>query len=131
MTITTNIKVILEWEVLYLVTFGFIGCFRVIDRHETWDTDGHHLAILPDRAGLQDIVFFGPSDWYGVLRALAILMPCLGEKISYNAGLIIMASWVVRRPHLKWYLEHQLMNDIVINMCISICECTMVQLIGR
>jgi hypothetical protein len=23
------------------------------------------------------------------------------------------------------------MNDIVINMCISICECTMVQLIGR
>jgi hypothetical protein len=28
----------------------------------------------------------------------------LGEKISYNAGLIIMASWVVRRPPLKWYL---------------------------
>ena len=56
-------------------------------------------------------------------------MPCLGERMSYNAGLIVMAYWVVRRPHLKRYDgAPPPMNHIEINMYIGH---TRVQLIGR
>jgi hypothetical protein len=90
--------------VLYQVIFSII---RVIDRYGTWVNPGHLLGILLDRDGRQDILLFGPSDRYAVLRALAILMPCLGETIGYIVGLIIQASWVVIRHHLKGMMEHQ------------------------
>ena len=56
----------------------------LVDRNEVLDAPGHLLAITPDSAGPEDILFLGPSDWYGILRALAVLMPCLGDEASCN-----------------------------------------------
>ena len=88
-------------DILYLVATRHTGLDRVIDRNEFWDAPGHLLAISPNGTGPQDILLLDPSNWYGVLRALAILMPCLGDWTGQNFGVIMQAFRVVRRPHLK------------------------------
>jgi len=77
------------------------GLDRVIDRNEFRDAPGHLLAISPNGTGPQHILLLDPSNWYGVLRALAILMPCLGDWAGRHFGVIMQAFRVVRRPHLK------------------------------
>ena len=79
----------------------YIGCVSVIGWIEVWDAPRHLLAKPPNRIGPQDILLLGPSDWYGVLRARAILMPYLSDCMGCDVGVMMHASWVVRRPHLK------------------------------
>jgi hypothetical protein len=87
---------------LYLVAAQrYIGCCRVIDKTEVWNYPWSLLAITPSGTGPEDILLLGPSDWYGALRALAIFMPCLGYWMGWNVRVVIHASWVVRRLHLK------------------------------
>lgn len=87
-------------KVSYQVAFQNIRCIRVLDRYEIRVNPSH----LSDRDGPEVMLLFRPSDWNGVLGALSILMPCLGETIGYIViGLAIYVSWVVRRPHLKGY----------------------------
>ena len=89
-------------DILYLVATRHTGLDRVIDRNEFRDAPGHLLAISPNGTGPQHILLLDPSNWYGVLRALAILMPCLGDwAAGRNFGVIMQAFRVVRRPHLK------------------------------
>jgi hypothetical protein len=64
---------------LYLVARRYIEVIRVIDGEEAWDAPWTLLPIPLDRARPQHILLFGPSDRYGVWRALAIFMPCLGD----------------------------------------------------
>jgi hypothetical protein len=59
------------------------------------------LSIQIDRASPQDILLFYPSDWYGVVRALSILVPCLGYCMRCNVGVTILTFRMVRRLHLK------------------------------
>lgn len=88
---------------LYLVA-TLIEHVRV-DRHGVRGAAVPLLAIPSHRACSQDVLLLGPPDRYRVLRALAILMPQLGDDLGLllgcDLGLIIQAFWVVRRPHLK------------------------------
>lgn len=56
------------------------------------------LAIPVERAGPKDILLLCPSDWYGVFRALSILVPCLGDWMRCSVGVTIR---MVKRLHLK------------------------------
>ena len=76
-------------DILYLVATRHTGLDRVIDRNEFRDAPGHLLAISPNGTGPQHILLLDPSNWYGVLRALAILMPCLGDWIGGNVVVLI------------------------------------------
>lgn len=53
-----------------------------VNRHGVRGTPVLLLAIPPDGAGPQDVLLLGPPDRYRVLRALAILMPYLGDCLG-------------------------------------------------
>jgi hypothetical protein len=70
-------------------------------RVNIWYALGSLLSIQIDRASPQDILLFYPSDWYGVVRALSILVPCLGYCMRCSVGVTIVTFRMVRRLHLK------------------------------
>jgi len=96
------------------------GLDRVIDRNEFWDAAGHLLAISPNGIGPQDILLLDPSDWYGVLRALAILMPCLGDWTRCHFGVTMQAFRVVRRRHLMKGEEGAPLGDVMVHAHIYV-----------
>jgi hypothetical protein len=88
-----------------------------------WDASRPLLAESRDGVGPQDILLTSPSNRYGVLRALAILMPCLFEWTGCNVG----ALWMGRRMHLKkMEMEDQSTsrryNDMSRCMCMGVLE---------
>lgn len=82
----------------------FIEHVRV-NRHRVRGARVPLLAVSPNRACPQHILFLSPPDGYGVLRAPAIPMPhlddSLGVLLRRNLGLVVQAFWVVSRPHLQ------------------------------
>ena len=56
---------------------------------EVRNTPGPLLAIHADRTCPKDILHHGSSYWYGVLMALSILMPCLGDWMGGTVVVLI------------------------------------------
>jgi hypothetical protein len=96
---------ILERSILeYYLVAAFVERVRV-NRHGIHGAPEPLLAVSPDRARPHDILFLGPPDRYGVLRALAVPMPHLDDPLGVvlrrNLGLVVQAFRVVRGPHLQ------------------------------
>jgi hypothetical protein len=76
-----------------------------VNRHGIHGAPEPLLAVSPNRARPHYVLLLGPPDGYGVLRALAVLMPhlddSLGVLLRRNLGLVVQAFRVVCRPHLQ------------------------------